>query len=246
MSEKRRDYRDSHKSPGTGEQYDKTAHEAPLRALTWAWEQRVLRRIIETRLAGREIQYLDFACGTGRIIRFLEDRVVGATGVDVSESMMAVARKRTRKANLLLADITRSDVLDGRRFDLITAFRFFPNAQADLRREALSALVRHLDDDGYLVFNNHLQGSSLSFRILRLWARCRGCLPGTGMRMEEVQSLLAGSGLRILDSYHWGVIPATDEHMPLPRSWLAAIEDGLSRCRVFRSLAQNVIFVCGR
>jgi predicted TPR repeat methyltransferase len=246
MSEQRPDYRDSHKDPSKGERYDKTAHEAPLRALTWAWEQRVLRRIIETRLAGRQIEYLDFACGTGRITRFIEDQVTSATGVDVSESMLAVARKRTTKANLLLADITRSDVLEGRRFDLITAFRFFPNAQADLRREALSALVQHLADDGCLVFNNHLQSSSLPSHTLRLWARCRGSAPAAGMRMNEVQGLLASSGLRILDTYHWGLIPATDEHAPLPRSWLAAIEDGLSRCRVFRSLAQNVIFVCGR
>jgi len=246
MNEQNLDYRNSHKDPSKGESYDKAAHEGRLRALTWAWEQKVLCRIIETRLAGKEVHYLDFACGTGRIIGFLESRVTSATGVDVSESMMTVARKKTTRANLLLADITSSTALEGRQFNLITAFRFFPNAQDGLRREALAALMQHLSNDGCLVFNNHLQRSSLTSRLLRLWGRLRGSKPVPGMTMEEVQQLLSGAGLRIIDACHWGVIPATDKYIPLPSRWLAAIEALLGRYRVLRPLAQNVIFVCGK
>ena len=72
---------------------------------------------------------------------YLEDRTKSAVGVDLSPSMLEVARKNKRSAEIIEADLTRSDVLGDRKFNLITAFRFFPNAEAELRSEAMQVLA---------------------------------------------------------------------------------------------------------
>ena len=91
---------------------------------------------------------LDFACGSGRVLELLEGHVGKATGVDVTESMLEVAADVTERSRLVHADITRSDDLDGEQFDLITAFRFFPNAELDLRHEAMAKLATLLAPGG--------------------------------------------------------------------------------------------------
>lgn len=239
------DYRDSHKDPSKGEGYDVRAHHGRHRSLVWAWEQERLREVLDRFAEGREIHLLDFACGTGRIIGHLEGRVASATGVDVSKSMLDVARRRVQQGEILEADLTRDDALAGRRFNLITAFRFFLNAQSTLRQDAMAALAAHLADDGFLVFNNHLQRWSLAHLALAAWCRVRGRpFERQTMSMDEVRALVAQAGLCIVGTHYWGVIPATDNRMPLPGRLLVRIEDWLSRWRVFHPLAQNVVVIC--
>ena len=241
------DYRDSHKNPAKGEGYDVRAHHGRYRSLVWAWEQERLREVLDRFAEGREIHLLDFACGTGRIIGHLEGCVSSATGVDVSRSMLDVARRRVRQGEILEADLTRDDALQGRRFNLITAFRFFLNAQSTLRQDAMEALAAHLAADGLLVFNNHLQRGSLTHLALAAWCRVRGRpFERRTMSMDDVRALVTQAGLRIVDTHYWGVIPATDNRMPLPGPLLVRIEDWLSRWRVFHPLADNVLVICAR
>ena len=241
------DYRDSHKDPAKGEGYDVRAHHGRYRSLVWAWEQERLRAVLDRFAEGPEIHLLDFACGTGRIIGHLEGRVSSATGVDVSKSMLDVARRRVRQGEVLEADLTQDDVLQGRRFNLITAFRFFLNAQSTLRQDAMQALAAHLADDGLLVFNDHLQRWSLAHLALAAWCRVRGRpFERRTMSMNEVRALVTQADLRIVDTHYWGVIPATDNRMPLPGRMLARIEDRLSGWRVFHPLAQNVVVICAQ
>jgi cyclopropane fatty-acyl-phospholipid synthase-like methyltransferase len=78
-------YRDSHTTPTKGADYDENYRTRPWRRFLWPREQKALDRILAKYFAGREIDLLDFACGTGRITSFLENRVNTSTGVDVSE-----------------------------------------------------------------------------------------------------------------------------------------------------------------
>lgn len=240
------DYRASHTAPGKGESYDLVAHEGRHRSLIWAWEQRVLASVIERRLAGRAVQSLDFACGTGRIVGFLENHVAHATGVDISESMLSVARRKLSRAELHLADVTQENILADRRFDLITAFRFFLNAQQELREQAIVVLAEHLADDGYLVFNNHLPRGCLMHMVLWAYSKATGRSEPRVWSVAEVDRLVEGVGLRIVERHAWGLLPATDNHLPLPRAILGPLENGISKAGVFRPFAQNVIFVCTR
>ena len=45
-------------------------------------------------------QLLDFACGTGRVLACVEPLARTVDGIDISENMVAVARKRCQRARL--------------------------------------------------------------------------------------------------------------------------------------------------
>lgn len=234
------DYRSSHLAAGKGEEYDRRFVENPHRAMMWRFEQEILDGILTTRLSRTEIRHLDFACGTGRILAHFEQRSVRSVGVDLSASMLSVARQRIETAQIIEADITRDDVLSGERFNLITAFRFFPNAGVELRAEAMRALLAHLDPDGYLVFNNHLNSSSTMLRLARLVGQSRGL----GMTTIEVDRMVEGAGLEIVEIHHLGILPSNDRYLFLPLSVVQRVERWAMRYRVFRRLSQNLIYVC--
>lgn len=236
-------YTDRHKA--RGHDYDETfsAEVNPYRAMLWRLEQRALNDIVRGYLVPGKIAHLDFACGTGRILGHLAEHVRSATGVDVSSSMMEVARKVAPKAELIEADLTETDVLGERSFDLITAFRFFPNAEPELRRAIFAVLARHLAPRGVLVFNNHKNRNSLRGRFVRRFGA--GGARGT-MTHAEVEILVAQAGLRILKAVPLGTVPASDKRLPLPVGLLERFERQLGRLSMLAPIAQNIIYVCGR
>jgi len=234
------DYRRSHLASGKGASYHATFSENPYRRLIWELERRVLDRVVREDFAGREIRHLDFACGTGRILKHIAPRAVMSVGIDVSPSMLAVAREDPGRAEILEADLTAVDILGDREFDLITAFRFFPNAEVRLREEAMRVLGRHLAPDGRLVFNNHKNLGSLKYRLARL----RGRGGREGMSRQDARDLVARNGLAIERTYAVGFTPAGDERLFLPPTVLRRIEGGLARCPALKGLGENVIFIC--
>ena len=236
------DYRLSHLAPEKGESYQRTFSQNPYRRMMWRLERKALDRVERRFLAGRSLRHLDFACGTGRVLAHFAPKAAVSVGVDVSPSMLAVARKEAPGSELIEADLTANDVLGGRAFDLITAFRFFPNAQPDLRVQVIRVLVDHLDAGGLLVFNNHKNLSSLRYRLARLIRRGGR----EGMGPGEVRGLIDGAGLEIVRTFGYGFTPASDERRFLPIPVLRAIEAILSRVRPFRGLSENILFVCRR
>ena len=234
------DYRSSHQ--GKGEDYQSRFSGSSHRALMWRIEQRILRDLLHKHFSRpHQVRLLDFACGTGRILRLLEHDVGSATGVDVARSMLDVAGQGVDKARLLCADITSDDVLDDERFDLITAFRFFPNAEPALRDEAMAKLVTLMAPGGVLVFNNHLRHDSARHRALLAKDR-RGRLKNRrrlhGMTDRQVADLATRHGLDIVESRHLGVLPVTKEHKPLRFSALAlGLERLAARARLLAPMA---------
>ncbi len=168
------DYRKLHDAIGKGKSYEANFGQLNYRAFTWSWEKKILCEVLQKYFHGEGIRYLDFACGTGRIISFLESKVTEAYGVDVSKSMLAVARQKVRKAKLTEADLTKISIFKGTKFNLISTFRFFLNAQPELRKEAISSLSHLLDKDGYLVFNIHMNHHSATAIIVRLYKYLKG------------------------------------------------------------------------
>ena len=236
-------YTDRHKGRGAEyhESFSPTVN--PYRAMVWRLERRALDEILRRHLGTRPVTHLDFACGTGRVLEHLGDRVSAATGVDVSPSMMEVARKVAPQAELVEADLTQQDPLGDRRFDLITAFRFFPNAEPELRRAIFSVLARHLSPKGVLVFNNHKNRNSLRARFARL--RGRGDPTGT-MTHAEVTELLPQAGLRILAIVPVASLPLSERHVVAPVWLVEPLERLLGGWSPLAGLAQDIIYVCGR
>lgn len=231
-------YRDSHLDRGVD--YHRRFTENPYRRMMWGFEQRFLLEILKSFPEPERVRHLDFACGTGRVLSFLEDKVGRSVGVDVSESMLETARAENPGLDLRRVDITRESAWTNETFDLVTAFRFFPNAETELRREVLEALRAVVSDRGRLVFNNHMNHNSLPYRLMRL----RGKQPNLpGMSHGQIAPLLEGAGWRIERTFHAGLLPSSENRLVLPAGLLTALESIASRLPL-AGLSTDVLYVC--
>jgi predicted TPR repeat methyltransferase len=158
-------YRESHKYQSKGAEYEAYYQNKAWQRFLWSREQKIILKILEKYFKGRYVHLLDFACGTGRITEFLENRVKTSTGIDVSGPMLAIAGKKLKRTEIIETDITVENALKPRKFNLITAFRFFLNAEPELRSAAIRAIAELLDEDGYFVFNNHQNSGSPWIKI---------------------------------------------------------------------------------
>lgn len=89
---------------------------------------------------------LDIPCGGGRVMLHLAKKGYFASGADLSESMLAIARERAFEANLSChverQDLEKLTYTDG-HFDTIVCFRLFhhfPNVE--IRQRVVSELCR--------------------------------------------------------------------------------------------------------
>jgi predicted TPR repeat methyltransferase len=198
------DYRTSHVGPHSwARDYDaKLFAPGSFDAFIWEREQLLLERIVE-QLPRRE-SYLDFACGTGRVLSHVERSFRTAVGLDISDTMLAVARDRVRTAQLLQADATRNPAaLGGRRFDFVTAFRFFLNAQPSLREDAMAFLASTLaDENSRLLFNVH--GNRYSTRALLAAKALITREQFASMSIRESVDLATRHGLEVIEWYGIG------------------------------------------
>lgn len=230
-------YRFSHMDRGAD--YDDNFKTISHRALMWELERETLDRILSGHLRA-DIHHLDFACGTGRILQHLARATRTSVGVDVSDNMLAVAKTNAPRATLVQQDLTRDDSLGDRTFNLITAFRFFPNAEQELRASAMQVLARHLAPGGILVTNNHRKSHSAAHWVFRMLK------PGRTpwMRPGEMETLFTDSGLEVCEIHPIGVLPFFDSFMPLSPARTGSIERAAMRHAWLKPLAQNWIYVC--
>ena len=117
--------------------------------------------------------------------------------MDVSESMVAEARPKCPRTRFVVHDVTETP-LPIAPVELVTAFRFFGNAEDDLRVSALQAIRRSLAPGGYLVLNDHENPWALQTLLRRLvgqraradlhhW-KLRRLLPSAGFRVRRTES----------------------------------------------------------
>jgi predicted TPR repeat methyltransferase len=236
-------YRDSHKYSTKGTEYETHYQTQQWEKFLWSHEQEIIKQILEKYFAGRDIHLLDFACGTGRITSFLENRVKTSTGVDVSDSMLAIAREKLVRTEIIEADITVDNVLEGRKFNLITAFRFFVNAEPSLRSAAMQALSRLLSEDGYFVFNNHQSYDSPWIKLL--YMRHQQKNPQgifNVMTIDEMNRLVEDVGMEMVELY-----PAGFFHPPkiaAPQVVTSVVEKLCCRLKPLTRFSESPIAVC--
>jgi predicted TPR repeat methyltransferase len=237
-------YRDSHKYAQKGAEYEACYETQAWQRFLWSREQKIISRILEKYYVDKDIDLLDFACGTGRITSLLENRVRTSTGVDVSSSMLAIARKKLQRTEIIEGDITIENVLQAREFNLITAFRFFLNAEPELRIAAINTLAGLLAEDGYLVFNNHRNFGSpwIKWSYMR---RHQKNSQGTYnvMTIAEMKALVENVGLEIIEIYPIGFL-----HPPgiqVPQTFVDAIENMSCKLRCLARFSESPIAVCG-
>lgn len=151
------DYAASHVGLRFGEKYEKHIRSG---FYSFVWEQlekpMLARQLRDVQCSGRPA--LDLACGTGRITSHLAALGFAATGMDISDDMLAVARERHPEARFTRGDITRC--AGQAQYALITAFRFFQNADSGMQRAALQYIGASLLADGMAIVNLHANPSS--------------------------------------------------------------------------------------
>ncbi len=224
---------------GKGPEYHSGFSVLPGRRIIWHMEQEILESFALEE--GPFLCHLDFAGGTGRIASVLKRHCSTQYVLDVSQQMLAVAAQIVPSAKLIQRDFNEGvpEITDA-SIDLVTAFRFFPNAEVELRKNAMRFIAFKLKPRGYLVCNNHRNFWSVPYFVQRLSLR-----GGTkGMTNEQMISLARTNGLWLVRQYSMGILPQSEKKAVLPWPLTEQIERAIFRLvGAKHSLGYNVVFV---
>ncbi len=242
------DYRNVFKD---AEAYDTLTRSKHVR-LIYELEKQVLQKLFE-QIRSAQKSVMDFACGTGRWTRVLEGNFKETLAVDVSAQMVAAAREKCSKAEFIVTDITSDNVdsrLCHRKFDVVTAFRFYKNAEEPLRRTVTEAIPKYLKDDGLFIFDLHLNTFSfmgilaVAIRSLKLY-RPLGLtnLTVRTISLHAIRKLFKNSPLDIIDYYGMGLLPGRSNFTVLPAKPLYKLESFLTNRKILRNISYNIIVV---
>lgn len=251
-------YTESYQQEGkSGQEYDRSLanrFELAIFQLEQAILEDLFRRL---RSSDPNTSYLDFACGTGRIITVFKDLIRSKVGVDTSPGQLAVAQEEVPNAEFILGNVvTDPTLLAGRRFDLITSFRLLLNLEPENRVPVLRALRELLTPGGYLIVDNHMNRYSvlgltalLAHKVLRVPKKPR-VPPGrrgiiSTMSEREMRQALTAAGLQVEEVHRIFVLPGHKSLLLLPLRWLVPLEGFLSRLPSNR-FSKNQIYVCRR
>lgn len=223
-----------------GADYDARFSLYPGRKLMWELEKQLLAHWFG-QISKRD-SFLDFAAGTGRILELAAPLFREAIALDISAKMLGVAQGKVPDAKFVCADFRAAPpLLQNKQFDVITAFRFFPNAEPELRHAAMCYLDEHVRPGGVLILNNHETFDSLSYRLMR--GLKRGAY-SAGMYHAEIVRLVEQTTLRLVEFHSFGVVPQTERKAVLPWWLTRRIEAFNSRFAASRHLlGYNTIYL---
>jgi SAM-dependent methyltransferase len=190
-------YRVSHLAKGGD--YDQALARDPLDAYMARRERELLLTLVSRLYPAGLRRSLDFACGTGRISQLLDGISAQPFAVDVSATMLAEAIRKCPRTMFFTQDITAAP-LPIEPVELVTAFRFFGNAEDELRRTALQAIWRCLVPGGFLVLNNHRNPWSVPSLVLR----AAGERVPLDLHYWKLKKLLRRAGFRVRRTYGLG------------------------------------------
>ena len=236
------DYRSSHLDAKCPSQFETHYTHGHGRLYWFHFERPYLEKLF-ARL-GREHpgRYLDFACGTGRIMELAYSHFRETVGIDVSDSMLAEARQRIPTAKLLNVDVM-TDPPDVGEFQVISLFRFILSAEDHLREGILRWLRTVIARDGVLVLNNHLNRFSFTGMRHRLRNVMHG-RPGGPPTEQHMEQLLRRCGFEIVDAYGFAIIPPWLDRPRAPTDQLLRLERFLETSKTLQAHAKDRIYTC--
>jgi len=210
-------YKASHTGQDRGLVYD-DRYSRGYTAAMWQNVEHPLLKEIFSKFGKPSLSCLDFACGTGRITQLLPNYFGEVTGIDISADMLDQARTKCQDAKFVCGDLLENPSMVG-EFDVITSFRFFPNAEHRLREKAMQTLVSHLKPNGVLILNNHQNSKSL----LGLLRKIRGSTRDF-MAPEVIPELLAANGMVVREKYGFGKLPIWRDWSIVPAGLISRYE----------------------
>ena len=235
------EYQQTHMNKG--DTYDATISTHPLRRLHARTEAAYLREIVPT-LADRRSRYLDFACGTGRITETVSPLVGESVGIDISDSMLRTARQKCPAVRFVCMDIAHNPEVLG-QFDLATSFRFFGNAEDDLRRTVLRALSGLIRPGGHLIVNSHRNPHAIGTLVMG----SAGRQLGMDLTLGKFRQMLLNHGFDVVAVRSiglWLIRARARNDAALLDSSRAKRMEGLFRHRICAPLAPDCVIVARR
>ena len=218
-------------------------------SIMWILQQPFLRHWLGQSLQRRpDGVHLDFACGTGRITRLVETIFPRVDAVDISASMVEIARKSCAQAHFFVGNLLEESALCPGPYASITTFRLLLNLDPGLRDPILRRLHERLEEGGVLILNNHGNLHSLRQPAI-LWKRwmCRGTLPRhlmlNTMSCRETLACLDGAGFKVETMRGVGVLPPTVYRWPLRKGWIR-LDAWLSSLSFLQPFCIDLIFSC--
>ena len=238
-------YRQSHSATDYASEYDKLYADGYFRQFWHEIEAPILRRELAELQRDGANQILDFACGTGRVTEVVAATFPECIGVDVSEEMLATARRRLHGVRLVQADLTRTDLKQELPlFDAVTAFRFFLNAEDRLRADALDALASHLRPGGILIASFQWAATSPAGFLFRLRNTVKRHEDPRTATVAEISELFARHGFEIERLHRYGAWPWVGQsHGRLGRRGMRSAEALMDRIRPLQYVAQSFMIV---
>jgi SAM-dependent methyltransferase len=245
VTDELRGYRGHHFGEDKARSYDSDLWDSgSAKGLTWMIEQLVLDRIFAAMPVAPRAG-IDFACGTGRVLRYLLDKGIAGAGVDISPDMLELAAERCPEARLVEGDVTADpDLVEG-PFDVATAFRFFLNAEPALRVDVVRWMREVVRPGGHLVANFHLNPTSM--RGLYTRVRQRGDDAMAMMSVGQATDLLRAGGFEPVSVHGYDVLPFRRDGNPLALPRLRSrVERRLVDRRGIERIAGTFIVVAAR
>jgi len=206
----------------------------------WKLEKKYLKEFLMKR---KFKNYLDFACGNGRVIEFLEHYVENSLGIDVSEDMLKIAEKKVVRSDLLLQDITERKLK--KIFDLITAFRFFLNAQEDLRHDVLVQFKNLTKKDSVVIISN--QGNRFSFRFFTVFInKYIFKKDHNQLSKKDLEKLFENYGFKLIEYRGIGFLPKPFYKIPLINKVFFWLDYLFYEIKIFSYFSHNQILIFER
>lgn len=152
------------------------------------FEARWLARFTASLKPGDHV--LDLGCGTGEpIARWFKAEGFAVTGVDFSEAMLTIARKRWPDGDWRQADMRDFEL--GQTFDGIIAWNSFFHLTAEEQEDCIARMSRHLPQGGMLMLTvgpgegeaHGAVGTELVYHASLSPAGYATCLEANGLRM---------------------------------------------------------------
>lgn len=237
-------YRDAHAGEGAGLKYD-AMHETRVDSLIWRnFVRPYVRSIMQSVADNGATNYLDFACGTGRVLKVGADLFDNTTGIDISMDMLQVAHERVPNAELHCVDVTRDSLAAQSDFQCVTMFRFILNAEPELRQEALKWVANHMSSGATLIINNHRNSFSAHGLIARI-SRPRENRERNVLSRSETVHLLDAAGFSVESCEGYRILP-TIHGRPLLGRWVQLQGERLCRSIGMARFGAELVFVARR
>ena len=237
-------YRDSHMSEQHSNFYERFYYMGDTYdTRLWKMEEWILDKIIDKYFGSSiPINYLDFACGTGRVCAYLEEKVENSLGIDISRKMLEIARGKVKKTQLVEGDMTKKNILAEKKFNLVTSFRFFLNAESELRDDALKSIYPVLIQDGILVFNIHGNINSVRHIPLFLKKIKNGYWTKSELSIKDIECFLKKQNFHIVEVHGISFMPKSFSKI-LPLSVWIFLEKMFYKLKIVNNYCIDLVIV---